>query len=168
MLYTQSIWQIVNAKIRLYILASVFQCSKEFALSFNFLSKFNILQRKRFAKITIGKKLRKIFLWIPTFEKMKHRKRKLVQQIQSEFKEIMKWKAKPMNKKVKLTMIVVSVLQNKLQRCSITFLKQQKKKNKNENKEFNIVLIKFMKIFESFSQNRKVSAFSKFRYHIFR
>ena len=33
---------------------------------------------------------------------------------------------------------------------------------KNEDKEFNVALIKFMKRFESFSQNQKVSAFEKF------
>ena len=33
---------------------------------------------------------------------------------------------------------------------------------KNEDKEFNVALIKFMKRFESFSQNQKVSAFQKF------
>ena len=32
---------------------------------------------------------------------------------------------------------------------------------KNEDKEFNVALIKFTKRFESFSQNQKVSAFQK-------
>ena len=39
------------------------------------------------------------------------------------------------------------------------FFKTVKEEIKNENKEFNFALIKFMRIFESFSQNQKVSAF---------
>ena len=36
---------------------------------------------------------------------------------------------------------------------------------KNEDKEFNVALIKFTKRFESFSQNQKVSAFQKILPH---
>ena len=42
------------------------------------------------------------------------------------------------------------------------FFKTVKEEIKNENKEFNVALIKFIKRFESFSQNQKVSAFRSF------
>ena len=42
------------------------------------------------------------------------------------------------------------------------FFKTVKEKIKNENKEFNFALVKFIKRFESFSQNQKVSAFQSF------
>ena len=40
--------------------------------------------------------------------------------------------------------------------------KTVKEEIKNENKKFNVALIKFMKIFESFNQNQEVSAFQSF------
>ena len=42
------------------------------------------------------------------------------------------------------------------------FFKTVKEEMKNENKEFNVALIKYIKIFESFSQNQMVSAFQTF------
>ena len=42
------------------------------------------------------------------------------------------------------------------------FFKTVKEEIKYENKEFNVALIKFIKRFESFSQNQKVSAFQSF------
>ena len=42
------------------------------------------------------------------------------------------------------------------------FFKTLEEEMKNGNKEFNVALIEFMKRFESFSQNQKVSAFQSF------
>ena len=42
------------------------------------------------------------------------------------------------------------------------FFKTVKEEIKNENREFNVALVKFIKRFESFSQNQKVSAFQSF------
>ena len=42
------------------------------------------------------------------------------------------------------------------------FFKTVKEEIKNEKKEFNVALVKFIKRFESISQNQKVSAFQSF------
>ena len=72
--------------------------SKRFPSSFHFLPKFDTFQRKGFAEIAVGKNLESFFYEpLNFFKKLKDMRRKLVQQIQSEFKEIVKWKTKPMN-----------------------------------------------------------------------
>ena len=48
------------------------------------------------------------------------------------------------------------------------FFKTVKEEIKNENKELNVALIKFIKRFESFSQKQKVSAFQSFGTTFFR
>ena len=59
-------------------------------------------------------------------------------------------------------MELVMTVSQKLQKMFDNFLETVKEEIKNENKKFNVVLMKFMKRFESFSQNQKVSAFQSF------
>ena len=71
--------------------------SKGFVSLFNFLPKSDTFQRKRFAEIAIGKCLESSFYEPLHLKNMEHMKRKLVQLIQTKFKETMNWIAKPMN-----------------------------------------------------------------------
>ena len=59
-------------------------------------------------------------------------------------------------------MELVMTVSQKLQKMFDNFFETVKEEIKNENKKFNVVLMKFMKRFESFSQNQKVSAFQSF------
>ena len=68
----------------------------------------------------------------------------------------MHWKAKPINYKVKRMVI------NFTKQASEMFdkyFKTVKEEIKNENKKFNVTLIKFMKIFELLAKFRKVLLF---------
>ena len=69
--------------------------SKGFTSSFHFLQRFDTFQQKRFAEIAVGKSLESSFhkpLHLKKKKKkMQHMKRKLVQQIQSEFSDWNYW-----------------------------------------------------------------------------
>ena len=59
-------------------------------------------------------------------------------------------------------MELVMTVSQKLQKMFDNFFETIKEEIKKENKKFNVVLMKFMKRFQSFSQNQKVSAFESF------
>ena len=138
--------------------------SKGFASSFHFLPKFDTFQRKRFAKIAVGKSLESSF-----YESLRLKKNEIYEG-ETGLTDSVRMQR---NNKVESKTNELEGKTDGASHDSFTeqasemfdnFFETVKEEIKNENKELNVALIKFIKRFESFSQTQN----SKFWYHIFR
>lgn len=135
--------------------------SKGFASSLNFLPKFDVSQRKKFAEIAIGDSLDSSF-----YEPL-HSKQNETLQGENELSHVTQqedtdFKDKVNELKDHFTKDEVNNLSEQALEMFKKFCYSVEEEIKNENKDFNSALIKFMKRYETFGNNQRVSSLQSF------